>query len=302
MIAMKVRMQLAAALGAGALALAVGAATAVPAAAAPGPSCSGDLSNIPASVGVLAGTYTGNVRIGGACAVVAGPTVINGNLTVQAGSTLLAAFASGSLTVNGNVLVQDGGTLILGCIPTSFPCFDDQGEVPSLSSHGSVSGNLVATQPLGVIVHNTDIGGSVTETGGGGGVNCGPPDGPPLPGIFGVIGFPVYSDYEDNSIGGNLNVIGLQTCWLGMARDQVGGSMVVVGNQLADPDGAEVISNTIAGSLVCHQNSMVWDSADLSDNLYPRLWEPNTVNGQRVGQCVAAPPIDGPGGVSPGAF
>jgi hypothetical protein len=78
--------------------------------------------------------------------------------------------------------------------------------------------------------------------------------------------------------------------------------MILNQDQLLDPDGAEVISNTVAGNLVCHQNSMVWDSADLSDNLYPRLWEPNTVGGTRVGQCVMAPPIDSPSGVSPGAF
>ena len=282
-----------------ALVAAAVAATAGAAGAAPKASCSGDLSNIPASVGVLSGTYQGNVVVSGACAVVAGPTVVNGDLTVGSGSTLLAAFGSGSLTVNGNVLVQKGATLILGCLPTSFPCFDDpftNGQ-PTLSSPGSVSGNLIATQPLGVIVHNTTIQGHVTENGGGGGTSCAPPGG-----IFAVLGFPAYSDYEDNSIGGNLNVNHLNSCWLGMARDQVGGNLLLNQDQLADPDGAEVISNTVSGNLICHQNSMVWDSADLSDNLYPRLWEPNTVTGTRVGQCVVAPPIDSPSGVSPGAF
>lgn len=281
------------------LALATVAVTAGTAGAAPKASCSGDLSNIPASVGVLSGTYNGNVVISGACAVVAGPAVVNGDLTLAPGSTLLAAFASGSLTVNGNVLVQKGATLILGCLPTSFPCFDDpftNGQ-PSLSSPGTVTGNLIATQPLGVIVHNTTISGHVSENGGGGGTTCGPAGG-----IFSVLGFPAYSDYEDSSIGGDLNVNHLNSCWLGMARLQVGGNLTLNQDQLADPDGAEVISNTVSGNLVCHQNSMVWDSADLSNDLYPRLWEPNTVDGQRVGQCVVAPPIDSPGGASPGAF
>ena len=64
-----------------------------------------------------------------------------------------------------------------------------------------------------------------------------------------------------------------------------------------------MLDNSIGGNIVCHQNSMMWDSADLvEDSLYPRQWEPNTVGGQRVGQCVVAPPIDSPFGVSPGAF
>ena len=298
-------------LGVSALAIGLLAASPASAGAARGQTCSGDLNNFPTEIGTLSGTYSGNVQISGACAVVAGPTVINGNLTLLPGSTLLAIFGltnfqsgtpASTLTVNGNVLVQSGAALLLGCIPTSFPCFDDpftDGN-PSLSSAGTVSGNLVATQPLGVIVHNTTIGGSVTENGGGGGFTCGPPDVPA--GIFGVIQSPVFSDYEDSWVGGNLNVTGLNTCWVGMARDQVKGNMLLIQDQLADPDGAEVIDNTISGNLVCQQNSMVWDSADLSDNLYPRLWEPDRVNGQRVGQCVVAPPIDSPGGVSPGSF
>jgi hypothetical protein len=261
--------------------------------------CTGDLNNFPADVSPLASSYAGDLVISGACAAINGPTVVNGNLTVLQGSTLIAAFGSGSLTVTGNVDIQSGGTMILGCIPTSFPCFDDpftEG-VPTLSSHDSIGGHLVSTQPLGVIVHNTGIQGNVTENGGGGGFSCDPP----WPGAFGVLGSPVFSDYEDNTIGGNLSVTGLSTCWTGMARDQIGGNLVVLNNQDADPDGVEILSNTIAGNLVCQQNSMTWDSFDLTDALYPRGWAQNTVGGTRIGQCVVAPPLT-QGGASPGSF
>lgn len=275
--------------------------------------CTGDLGNIPGSLGVLSGTYTGDVQISGACAASAGPTVIDGNLTLLPGSTLIAAFgetnfqpgsAPSTLTVNGNVNVGAGATLILGCNTTSFPCFDDPASngvdvPPSLSSPGTVTGNVTSTQPLGVIVHSTAIGRNVTENGGGGGVSCVPPEGS----IFGVIGFPAYSDYEDNTIGGNLGVRGLGSCWLGMARDQVGGNMLVQQNRLADPDAIEIIHNSIAGNLVCEQNSMVWDSFDLSETgLYPRQPDPNTVSGQRVGQCVLASPTTQGGSPGPGPF
>src|ERR1700693_4431565 len=85
-----------------------------PAAASGRQTCSGVFNNsFPTGAGVLSGTYTGNVTISGACAVNAGPTVVNGNLILLPGSTLVAAFGKGgsSLTVHGNVLVQDGATL-----------------------------------------------------------------------------------------------------------------------------------------------------------------------------------------------
>jgi hypothetical protein len=86
-----------------------------------------------------------------------------------------------------------------------------------------------------------------------------------------------------------------------MARDEVGGSLRVLNDQLADPDAIEILSNTIAGNLICQQNSMAWDSAELGDALYPRGWAQNTVGGNRIGQWVTAPPLT-PGGASPGPF
>jgi hypothetical protein len=286
-------------------ALLVGAGAA---AAAPPSTCSGSLSDFPNNLGVLSGTYGGNVQVSGACAVVAGPTEVKGNLILAPGSTLLAAFGetdfrpgspASTLTVDGNVLVQNGATLVLGCYATSFPCLDDpSSDNPTLDSPATVHGNLMASGALGVIVHDTTVDGNVMQNGGGGGFGC-----DQTSGIFGIFGFPAYSDYEDSAVGGNLGVSGLQSCWLGMARDHVGKNMLVQSNQLADPDAIEVLSNTISGNLVCQQNSMLWDSVDLSESgLYPRGYEPNTVGGRRIGQCVVAPPIDTPNGPSSGPF
>jgi hypothetical protein len=261
-------------------------------AAALGDTCHGTLNNFPAGVGKLGSTYGGNLRIDGACAAINGPTVVNGNLTLLPGSTLLAAFHSGSLTVKGSITVMSGATLILGCIPSSFTCFDSN----DASSPGSVGGDLTASGALAVIVHNTTIGGSVNQSGGGGGETCNPPGG-----IFSVLGFPAYSTYEDSTVAGNISLSGVQSCWMGTARVHLGGSMWVLHNQLADPDAIEIVSNTITGNLVCKDNSMVWDSGETSNDLYPRAWQPNTVGGQRVGQCVTAPPLT-KGGTSPGAF
>ena len=70
-----------------------------------------------------------------------------------------------------------------------------------------------------------------------------------------MFGFGPYSDFEDNTIGKNLIISGLQTCWLGALRNKVKGNFNASGNTTADPDGNELISNTIDGNMNCSSNS-----------------------------------------------
>src|ERR1700751_5933548 len=92
-----------------ALVLCVAAVVAVPAGAGRPSTCSGTVD----APGTLAGTFSGNVQVSGVCFVDAGPLVVNGNLTVQPGAALIAAFgATGSdVTVNGNLDVQNGAAM-----------------------------------------------------------------------------------------------------------------------------------------------------------------------------------------------
>ena len=273
-------------LGVVGLALGILAASASGAAADRPSGCSGTFE----SPGVLAGTYSSNVTIEGACLVDAGPAVIEGNLSLNPGSVLLSAFAEhgSGLTVQGNLQVQRGAGLILGCGPQSaYTCLDNAAG----SSGGTVSGNLSAQNPLGVVVHDATIGGNVEETGGGGGFTCenkGPRVGgfPTFGAAFG--GLPVFSGYEDSTVHGNLDVIGLSSCWLGVARTQVGGNVDLIHDQLADPDAIEILANEISGNLLCQQNSMVWDSFEATPGGpdFPRVPDPNTVSGHRIGQCL----------------
>jgi hypothetical protein len=244
--------------------------------------CSGSLDN----PGVLAGTYSTNVFVSGFC-VTGGPTTVTGNVTILAGSTLIAD----DFTATGNIQVGSGATLVGGPAEEG----GDESAPPPPSFH--VGGNLIATQPLGVVLHGSDISGNVVETGGGGGFTCDPS------GIFAVFDSPVFSVIGEGShVGGNVTITGLTSCWLGLTHSRFDGSVHVLNNQLADPDAIEILDNDIGGNIVCEQNSMMWDSADLAeDSLYPRLWEPNRVSGTRVGQCVVAPPLN-PGEPSPGAF
>ena len=258
-------------------ALLAGAGTA---GAAPPSTCSG-------SPGVLAGTYSSSVVVSGFC-VVGAPTTIAKNLVLLPGSTLIATT---DFTVGGNVKVRSGATLVGGQEEEGG---EEATPAPATTFH--VGGNLIATQPLGVVLHGSDIAGNVVETGGGGGFNCDPS------GVFVLFDSPVFSVIGEGShVGGNVTVIGLTSCWFGITHSQIDGGVRVLRNQLADPDAVEILDNTIGGNLVCQQNSMTWDSADITEALYPRMWEPNRVSGKRVGQCVVAPPLT-PDGTSPGPF
>jgi hypothetical protein len=273
-----------------------GGATAV---ASP-PICTGSQQ----SPGVLAGNYNSTVIVQGTCAVDGGRAIVRGNLVVRPGSSLLAAFALNHLTgvgpsslrVNGSIRVQSGATLVIGCDPQSSPCFDDPAlkmpeEPPTLSSRTRVFGNLTSKGALSVIAHNDQINGNLIQTGGGGGVTCEPE------------GQEVFSAYEDSTIHGNVKVAGLQSCWLGLARLHVRGSVTLSNNNLADPDAIEVLANKISGNLACRANSMMWNSAEQSfGGLFPRVALPNKVSGHRSGQCVLASPMTEGGPLGPGPF
>jgi len=261
-------------------------------------------SGTPSAPGVLTGTH-GAVVVKGACEVNAGAAVVNGDLTLSPGSALLAAFAlndqtgsgTSSLAVTGNVLVRACATLLMGCNPANFACLDDPNQSnPTLSMHPTVGLDLRSNQPLGVIVHNFSVGGDVIQTGGGGGVNCKPQ------GVFKLFQSPVYSTYEVGTVGGDIRISSVHSCWMGVVEMHVGNTVVMYQNKLADPDAIEILSNNITGNLICRGNSRTWDNGDIGPNLFPRQPEPNTVGRNRKGQCVLSSPntkTDKPG---PGPF
>jgi hypothetical protein len=282
------------------LALAIAGAAVAPAA---GPhTCSGSLG----SPGLLKGSYPNGVVVKGVCAVKTGKAHVIGTLTVTKGSALGAAFGRhhSSLTLTGDLVVDKGAVVVLGCKvnPTGSgsACLDEPNmNHPTLTSHESVSGNLIENSPLAVIVHNSTIGGNVKETGGGGGLSCAPPKS----GIFAKLMSPVFSDYEDSTIGGNLAITGLKSCYLAVIRVNVHGNLGFTNNTLADPDAIEIEADHVGKNLACHGNSSVWDSHELSmTSNFPRGPQPNTVHGTRSGQCVLSTPTTMGGSSGPGAF
>ena len=264
--------------------------------------CSGTLKP-----GVLAGTYPAGVVVSGVCDVNAGKAHVDGKLTLNSGSVLIAAFGlnhvtkhgGSTLDVKGSVIVGKAATLVLGCNPTHFPCVDDNQHHPKLFSRPTISGNLTVTSPLGVVVHSLTIGGNIKQTGGGGGKSCTPPK----TGPFAKFKSPVYSAYENSLISGSVSISNLKSCWLGVNESHIAGSLSLVNDQLADPDAIEILANRIGKNLSCTDNSMVWDSVEISmSSTFPRAPQPNTVLGTRGGQCVLASPATMGGPTGPGPF
>jgi hypothetical protein len=152
--------------------------------------------------------------------------------------------------------------------------------------------------PLGVIIHASTIGGDVTETGGGGGLSCAPPKTGPFAGFHS----PVFSAYDDTSIGGDLTVTTLTSCYLGIARVHAQ-NITVTDDKLGDPDAIEILANVVAANLTCRHNSKTWDSTETTQTgLYPRKLERNTVHGKRSGQCRKAGPLTQGGPPAGGPF
>ena len=260
---------------------------------------------------VPAGTY-GSMIITGVCYMPAGNVTVQRNLTVAPGALLDAAtqgdpvgspVVPATVVVGGNVSVGTGAVLIFGCSPNIF-CSSPPGV-----SYDRIGGNLTGTGALGVVVHSASIQGNVSLLGGGGGVNCNstpvtPPStvGAPTPWSkdASLDYTPVYSDFEDVSIGGNLSIVGLQSCWLGTLRVQVRGNTSVINNTMADPDAMEIGSNLIGGNMTCSGNSAGGVSTvQFGDGGAA----PSMVGGSATGQCgfnvqVLNPAAEaGPGGI-----
>lgn len=229
--------------------------------------------------------------------------------TTPAGfGTPQAANLPGILQVGGNIEVGRGAVLFLGCdaaivCPPGFSTYPGPpGLYPDFpvlgySNPGDVvRGDIESRGALGVVVHSVKIGGDASLIGGGGGpaqLTGGPGSGacfnptvvpvPPAWSASGVVtgsGFPlpVYSDFEENSIGGDLVVKGLQTCWMGALRNKIGGNLIDVNNTFGDPDANEVLTNLIRGDIVCHGNNSV---VQIGDSAGP----PNVVSGDASGEC-----------------
>ena len=219
---------------------------------------------------IVSGIYS-NLKIAGTCFANTGSVTVEHNLTVLPGGDLVAISGGSDVAVGGNLDVQANGVLFLGCEPIHFICANDPDQVVgSLSTTDTVGGSLTAQNALAVIVHATTIGHNVSLIGGGGGVSCIPSPA--------VGGSPPFSDFEDMTIGGNLTITGLRSCFLGVFRVVITKNFELHDSVNADPDGNELADNSIAHNLNCNGNSPSPLIGDSGGGL-------NKVFGRANGQC-----------------
>jgi hypothetical protein len=245
----------------------LGAAALAAGLTAPATASASSVSNSTCAGGsIAAGTY-GSLTITGLCNLDSGNVVVAGDVLVAQGGGLLAAFSGSNLTVAGNLLVKAGGLLALGCEPAlgDFTCMNN----PAGRTHHTVGGSLLVTNATLVIVHHDHITGDVIQTGGGGHSSCNPifPGGPPP-----------YTDYHDNSIGGNVRVSGLHTCWDGFLFNRVSGGVSWNDNHTVIPDGNLMGNNQVHEDLSCFDNAPKPHLSDITPVL-------NRVFDDARGQC-----------------
>jgi len=259
--------------------------------------CSGGTATSPTII--PAGTYThvtvtGICRILGAvtgpaigpggtevvtnCSAASGPVDVLGGLTIAPNGFLDAGSCAPTVNVSGGLAVGSGGGLVLGCSPflvVAPPTPPFPSLCPGITTSNIIKGGVTATQPTTLIFHSNTIYGGLSVQGGGGGVNC--DSNPNLSAAFDGTSA-TYTDFEDNTISGGVSISGLESCWFGIFRSRVNGSVSVTNNTFADPDATEVATNEVNGNLTCLGNS---PAAQIGDS----QGSPNIVTGQKLGEC-----------------
>ncbi len=232
--------------------------------------------------------------ITGLCYMRAGTIVIRGDLTVGPRALLDAGANPGdprskpvvtaTVRVGGNVFVGKGAVLVLGCSPNLL------GICPHGLTFDSIGGSLTAVDALAEVLHGTSISGNATIVGGGGGAAGGPASSGcfktkvhPIPAPWSEDAalakqVPQFTDFEDGSIGGDLTVIGVRTCWMGAFNLQVGGSLNWADNVTSDPDGNEVANNLMGENIACFGNHPAAQFGDSDDAT-------NLVRRDAFGEC-----------------
>jgi hypothetical protein len=171
-----------------------------------------------------------------------------------------------NVNVGGNVKAGPGSFFALGCTP-AHPCDGDESE--DAPTNDTVGGNVILNHVFDAAINGDTIGGNLTVAGGGPGYSLDP-----------WIPFSI----KDNVVKGNLIVSGLRTSWFGVIRTSVGGNVILTDVQAADPDGNEVVADTIGGNLICQGNSPKPHLGDAVEGAPPG-YGPSSVGGRAIGQC-----------------
>jgi hypothetical protein len=159
--------------------------------------------------------------------------------------------SDGPVTIRGGLFVEQGATLVLG---------SEENAVHT----ATITGGVHATNAMSVQIHFSTINGGIDIHGGSG----------PFGGPFGVT----WNTIEDSTVNGGYTAVGYNGFWNGFIRNNVHGSVNLIGNTVADPDGNEVVTNVIHGNLNCAGNDPPPQVGDSEGS-------PNHVTGVMTGKC-----------------
>jgi hypothetical protein len=208
---------------------------------------------------IKAGTYR-SLTVAGNCTLTStGTAHVKGNVVVR-GHAFLNTLTTGTFNVDGNLSVRNDGIAGLGC--------NNEVGCPT-ESNDHIGGNLTGRGAWAVVVEQEHVGGNVSIIGGGRSEDCS---------STGLVGGPFFATVHDSTVGGNVVVRGLHTCWFGLIRTDVGGNVQIIGNRFGDPDANEIITNTVGGNLACFNNNPAAQIGDSGGS-------PNVVGGQKRGEC-----------------
>jgi hypothetical protein len=185
-----------------------------------------------------------------------GTTTCNGTLAPGTYHRLVVpedgvCLSDGPVTIRGGVFVMQGATLVFG---------SDENPVPT----ATIGGGVHSTNAMGVQIHHSTISGGVDLQGGAG----------PFGGPFDVT----WNTLEDDVINGSVTINGFDGFWQGFLGNNVHGTVNFNNNVVQDPDGNELVTNTISGNLNCAGNDPTPQPGDSGGT-------PNHVTGHETGQC-----------------
>jgi hypothetical protein len=166
---------------------------------------------------------------------------------------------AGPITIRGGLYVESGATFVLG---------SEENPVHT----GTISGGVHGTGAGSVQIHFSTINGGVEIHGGAG------PNGSPFEFFPGFS--PTWTTIEDSVVNGSVTFSGYDGFWSGFIRNTVNGSVNFNDNVVADPDGNEIVTNTIHGNLNCSGNDPAPQIGDSEGS-------PNVVTGVKTGQCTS---------------
>jgi hypothetical protein len=212
---------------------------------------------------IPSGNYA-SITVTGACDVTPDAVIsVAGNVYVAAGATLDAQSAPSTITVGRNVIALRGSLLGLGCQPDTdhagHPCTVE----PDGHSTITVNGNVTTIGADTVLLNGITVNRSVTLIGGGGDIPWA---------------------IKNNTIGGNLTIIGVTADWLGVLFNEIGANATLIHITATDPGDpgrtVAVVENTVGSNLTCFGLA-----PDVSGGFIPG--EVNHVSGNAIGQCAS---------------